>query len=188
MKRTEPIRSARKLKEFLSYYKKQGEYRNHVLVNLGVYTALRISDILKLRTNDVYDFKRRKIKDIISIKEQKTGKFKQVALHPKAIEALAVFFHHAAPNSPLIMNGNTFLPISRQHAYRIIDEAAKAVNVPHRVSCHSLRKTFGYHSWQNGTSPVVLMAIFNHSSYEVTKRYLGVEQDDQNKAYRGLLF
>ena len=188
MKRTEPIRDARKLKEFLSYYKKQGEYRNHVLVNLGVYTALRISDILKLRTNDVFDFKRRTVRETISIKEQKTGKFKQVALHPKAILALSAFFHMATPNSPLIMNNNTFASISRQHAYRIIDEAAKAVRIPHRVSCHSLRKTFGYHSWQNGTSPVVLMAIFNHSSYEVTKRYLGVEQDDQNKAYRSLLF
>ena len=188
MKRTEPIRNARKLREFLSYYKSRGEYRNHVLVNLCVYTALRISDILKLRTNDVYDFKHRTVKETISIKEQKTGKFKQVALHPKAILALGAFFKYAAPNSPLIMNNRTFASISRQHAYRIIDEAAKAVNIPHRVSSHSLRKTFGYHSWQNGTSPVVLMAIYNHSSYEVTKRYLGVEQDDQNKAYRNLIF
>ena len=188
MKRTEPISDVRKLKEFLSYYKKQGEYRNHVLVNLGVYTALRISDILKLRTNDVFDFKRRMVRETIAIKEQKTGKFKQVALHPKAILALSAFFHMATLNSPLIMNNNIFASISRQHAYRIIDEAAKAVQISHRVSCHSLRKTFGYHSWKKGTSPVVLMAIFNHSSYEVTKRYLGVEQDDQNKAYRALQF
>ena len=188
MKRTEPIRDARKLKEFLSYYKKQGEYRNHVLVNLGVFTALRISDILKLNTNDVYDFKRRTVKETITIKEKKTGKYKQIALHPKAIKALGVYFSIATPNSPLIMNSTTFASITRQHAYRIIDEAAKAVSIPHRVSCHSLRKTFGYHSWQNGTSPVILMAIYNHSSYEVTKRYLGVEQDDQNKAYRSLLF
>ena len=187
MKRTEPIRDVAKLKEFLAYYKKQGEFRNHVLVNLGVYTALRISDILKLRTNDVYDFKRRSVKETISIKEKKTGKFKQIALHPDAIKALAAYFREATPNSPLIMNNVTFASISRQHAYRIIDEAAKAVRIPHRVSCHSLRKTFGYHSWQNGTSPVVLMAIFNHSSYEVTKRYLGVGQDEQNKAYQNLL-
>ena len=71
MKRTEPIRDIGKLKELLSYYKKQGEFRNHVLVNLGVYTALRISDILKLRTNDVYDFKRRTVKETITIKEKR---------------------------------------------------------------------------------------------------------------------
>ena len=187
MNRTEPIRDIAKLKEFLSYYKKRGEYRNHVLVNLGVYTALRVSDILSLRTNDVYDFKRQAIKETISIKDKKTGKLRQVALHPEAIQALNTYFNYVTPNSPLIMNNVIFTPnsplimnnvtfasISRQHAYRIIDEAAKAVQIPHRVSCHSLRKTFGYHSWQNGTSPVVLMEIFNHISYNVTKRYLGV--------------
>ena len=188
MNRAEPIRDAAKLKEFLSYYKKQGEYRNHVLVNLGVHTALRISDILKLNTNDVYDFRRRNVKETIFVKEKKTGKSKLIALHPNAIKSLHLHFRFAIPNMPLIMNKSTFAPISRQHAYRIISEAAKAVNIPHRVSCHSLRKTFGYHSWQNGTSPVVLMEIYNHSSYNVTKRYLGVEQDDQNKAYRSLLF
>ena len=186
MKRTEPIRDAQKLREFLSYYKKQGEYRNHVLVNLGVFTALRISDILGLNTNDVFDFKRGTIKETVSLREKKTGKLKQIALHPRAKRALGTYLLYATPNSPLIMNNTTFASISRQHAYRIIDDAAKAVRIPHRVSCHSLRKTFGYHSWQNGTSPVVLMEIFNHSSYNVTKRYLGVEQDDQNKAYRSL--
>ena len=188
MNRAEPIRDAAKLKDYLSYYKKQGEYRNHVLVNLGVHTALRISDILKLGTNDVYDFKRRKVKETISVKEKKTGKTKLVALHPNAIKALYSYLHLATPNMPLIMNKSTLAPISRQHAHRIVSEAAKAVNIPHKVSCHSLRKTFGYHSWQKGTSPVVLMAIYNHSSYNVTRKYLGVEQDDQNEAYRSLRF
>ena len=187
MKCAQPIRDVEKLRSFLSYYKEQGELRNHVLVNLGVYTALRISDILSIRTNDVYDFKLRTVRESISVKEKKTGKHKVVALHPEAIQALEAYFHHALPHSPLIMSNSTLASITRQHAYRIIDEAAKAVRIPHRVSCHSLRKTFGYHAWQGGTSPVVLMAIYNHSSYEVTKRYLGVEQDDQNKAYRGLL-
>ena len=136
----------------------------------------------------MYDFKRRTVRETISIKEKKTGKYKKIALHPEAIKALHAYFRYATPNSPLIMNGNTFASISRQHAYRIIDDAAKAVQIPHRVSCHSLRKTFGYHSWKKGTSPVVLMAIYNHSSYDVTKRYLGVEQDDQNKAYYALQF
>ena len=186
MNKTEPIRDPELLRAFLDYYREIGQYRNYVLLNLGVYTALRISDILKLNTNDVYDFKKKKVKDFITLNEKKTGKSKTIALNLKVKNALNKYYDEASPNSPLIVNEITGAAITRNHAYRIIDEAAKAVSIPHKVSCHSLRKTFGYHAWQNGISPVVLMEIYNHSSYEVTKRYLGVTQDDHNRVYLGM--
>ena len=39
-----------------------------------------------------------------------------------------------------------------------------------------------------GVSPIVIMDIYNHSNYAVTKRYLGVSQDDKNIIYKGLSF
>jgi site-specific recombinase XerD len=60
------------------------------------------------------------------------------------------------------------------------------VGISHKVGCHSLRKTFGYHAWKGGKSLAVLTDIYNHSSYAITRRYLGVSQDDRNEVYKGL--
>ena len=78
---------------------------------------------------------------------------------------------------------NRDMPISRYQAFRIIKKAATDTNLPEHISCHSLRKTFGYHAWKNGTPPALLMDIFNHSSYQITKRYLCIEQDDKDNVF-----
>jgi site-specific recombinase XerD len=81
------------------------------------------------------------------------------------------------------VNERTGNAISRVQAYRIIRGAGCAVGLVERVSCHSLRKTFGYHAWKSGVSPVVIMDIYNHSSFDVTRRYLGVCKDDRDAVY-----
>ena len=50
---TQPIRNKEDLKLFLEFYEKvEPSERNYALVSLGLNTALRISDILKLRWKD----------------------------------------------------------------------------------------------------------------------------------------
>ena len=183
MASAEPIRDQSQALSFLAYFLERGQYRNYAMVTIGIYTALRIGDILKLRWNDVYDFDTKRMKNFIFLTEQKTGKRKQIALHKNVIDALTLYFSNASPNTPIIKNEQTSLAISRIQAYRIIDGAAKSVGIPHKVSCHSLRKTFGYHSRHNGTSLALLTEIFNHNSYTTTKRYLGITQDEKNNAY-----
>jgi integrase len=181
---TEPIRNSRQVRELTDFYLKRNRLRNHCLIVLGVYTALRIGDLLRLSWDDVYDFKRRRVRADISLTEKKTGKTKSVALNKHAVRALARFAKQSArPGVALIANARTGKAIGRIQAYRIIRAAAEALHFPRRVSCHSLRKTFGYHAWKCGASPAVSMDIYNHSSFAVTRRYLGVSQDDRNEVY-----
>lgn len=80
------------------------------------------------------------------------------------------------------------IPLSRYRAYSILKEAEQKLELGNHFSCHSLRKTFGYHAWKNGESPIVIMTIFNHSSFEITKRYLFIEQDDKDMLYSRIQF
>ena len=54
---TQPIREKDNLHLFLDYYKlTRPSPRNFVLITLGLNTALRISDILQLKWEEIYDF------------------------------------------------------------------------------------------------------------------------------------
>ncbi|MDR2355904.1 MAG: tyrosine-type recombinase/integrase [Clostridiales Family XIII bacterium] len=185
---TEPIRNKHQVRELSNYYLQRGQLRNCCLIVLGVHTALRVSDLLRLTWEDVYDFARRCVRESIIITEKKTGKTRIIALNGNAMRTLALYAAQAAKRGDfLIANARTKKAISRIQAYRIIRAAAEALRIG-RVSCHSLRKTFGYHAWKSGISPAVIVEIYNHSSFSVTKRYLGVTQDDQNEAYMRLSF
>jgi len=188
MATTQPIRNKNQVRQLAEYYLKRGQIRNYVLVTLGVHTALRISDLLRLRWEDVYDFENKRIRETIEIVEKKTRKHKTIALNKALIGALAMLASAAAPGRFIIENVRTGKAISRVQAYRIIRAASEALKFQNRVSCHSLRKTFGYHAWKSGVSPAVIMEIYNHSSLAVTRRYLGVTQDDKNAVYLGLTF
>lgn len=74
-------------------------------------------------------------------------------------------------------------PLNRSQAYRIVKAAAGKTIQDEHISCHSLRKTFGYYAWKNGTPPALLMDVYNHSSYDVTQHYLGIEQDERDEIY-----
>lgn len=60
---TEPIRDKKELTLFLNFYVKQKpNTRNLCLIVFGLNTALRISDILNLRWEAIYDFKKKDLK------------------------------------------------------------------------------------------------------------------------------
>jgi integrase len=183
MAAADPIRDLKQLRQLAGYWLKRGGYRNYALIVLGAHTALRIWDLLHLKWNDVYDAKSGKFRSHINLTEKKTGKRQTIALNPKAAEALRLYLPHGRGAYIFVGSHRDEKPISRVQAWRIIRIAADAVRAAGRIACHSLRKTFGYFAWKMGALPVMLTDIFNHSSYEVTRRYLGITQDDRDGVY-----
>lgn len=193
MSTTEPIRDKQKLQNFKNYYQNEKpNIRNYTMIIIGLNTALRISDILNLTYDELYQ--NNNIQEHITIKERKTGKTNRIFLNHEVRLALAKY-RQELDQTEMHLQGNPYLfpsprkldsPLSRSQAYRIITDAADAVGIEGHISCHSLRKTFGYHAWKQGNDPIVIMVIFNHSSLSITKRYLCIEQDDKDLVYRNI--
>ena len=72
---TQPIRNKDELAAFRMYYKDiHPNRRNYCLIVMGLNTALRISDLLKLKWDNVYNFEHHVFRSHFLINEQKTGK------------------------------------------------------------------------------------------------------------------
>jgi integrase len=180
---TEPVRDKKQLHQLAGYWLKRGNLRNYAMIVLGVCTALRISDLLRLTWEDAYDFERGEFRSHVTLTEKKTGKRKTIALNRQAVRALSMYFPHRRGEAIFANNRKNGAAISRIQAWRIVKTAAEAVKLVGCYGCHSLRKTFGYFAWKAGVLPVMLMDIYNHSSFEITRRYLGISQDDRDKVY-----
>jgi len=183
---TDPIRDKKQLKRLAEYWLKRRHFRNYALIVLGVYTALRISDLLRLRWEDVYDDEAKAFRTHFTVTERKTGKQKTIALNKKAIVALQLCLPARRGEYIFENNRKNCAPISRVQAWRVIKAAAEAANIAGCIACHSLRKTFGYFAWKSGVLPVMLMDIYNHSSFDITRRYLGIAQEDRDEVYLGM--
>ncbi len=188
MSTTFPIKNEQQLEKFKNYFLEERPiYRNYAMIILGLNTAFRIGDLLMLKWKDVYNEKSDCFKEHICIKEQKTGKERIVAINSSVLEVLTIlqtnYHYHISTQYLFPSTRNPKNPLSRSQAFRIIREAAEHAGLEEHVSCHSLRKTFGYQAWKQGVPPAVLMDIYNHSSYRITKRYLCIEQDDRDKVY-----
>lgn len=190
MSAAQPIRNLDELERFKNYYLEiHPNPRNHALICTGINTALRISDILSLKWKDVYDFEKETYKAHISLTEQKTGKDACIAMNENLKNALRLYKNSLPQSQPehyIFCGWNPYASICRSQAFRIIKEAANQLSLSEHISCHSLRKTFGYHAWTSGVSPTMLTVIYNHSSFSITKRYLGIEQDDKDAVFLNL--
>ena len=169
---------------------KDENYKMSLLVALGCFTGLRISDILALRWKQILGT------DEFSVIEKKTGKRRTLRLNPQLQKHIQECYTHINPigvNAPVLVSqkGTTF-------TIQAINRILKQVKTRYKLkaknfSCHSLRKTFGrqvynMNSDNSELALVKLMELFNHSSVSITKRYLGLRQEEILETYDCLSF
>ena len=169
---------------------KDENYKMSLLVALGCFTGLRISDILSLRWWQILGVEE------FTIIEKKTGKQRTIRLNPQLQQHIQECYEHIKPigvKAPILVSqkGTTFTVQS-------INRLLKQIKAKYKVkiknfSCHSFRKTFGRQVYNMNSDNsefalVKLMELFNHSSIMTTKRYLAIRQEELLDTYTCLSF
>jgi len=165
-------------------------YRMSLLISFGAFWGLRISDILSLRWNDIYN------KDEFQIIEKKTQKNREIKINPQLKLYISDCCNIIRPASQ-----EEFVFISQKgtvYSIQRINVILKDLKVRYDLkiknfSSHSLRKCFGRtifeRSGENAELVIVkLSQLFNHSSTSITRRYLGITQKELMETYDILSF
>ena len=169
---------------------KDKNYKMSLLIALGCFTGLRISDILALTWEQILNTEE------FTITEKKTGKKRVLRLNPQLQQHIQECHEHIQPlkdtSHILVSQKGTVFTIQRINV--ILKEIKKKYRLKVKnFSCHSLRKKFGrqvynMNSENSELALVKLMELFNHSSIAITKRYLGLRREEILETYDCMTF
>ncbi len=164
------------------------EYKFSLLIAINSFTGLRISDTLPLKWKDILD------QDILPLTEKKTGKYRRIKINPDLQELIAKSYKlMGCPETTELVFVNKYG--TKQINIQWINVKLKEIFEKYGIkttnaSTHTLRKSFGRRVWEmnNHTekSLVLLSEIFNHSSVQLTKRYLGIREEEIFDVYNQL--
>jgi integrase len=174
----------------VSDLKKAKDYRFLLLVSVGCYCGLRISDILELKWIDI------RSKDELEIIETKTGKFRRITFNSVLKDLIEICFDKMSARkncdtTQYIFANRLGTKLSRQYVNRKLHtifslNKIKVLN----GSSHTLRKTFGRRVYENNNrneaALIILSSIFNHQNISVTRRYIGINDEQIKNVYVNL--
>ena len=176
-------------KSLISKLERDGEYKFCLLVAIGVFTGLRISDLLQIKFNQFIET------EFLNIIEKKTKKDRKIKINSdlkEMVERIKLKMNVTNDEQYIFVNKYGTKPIDKSYVNVKLKELFNKydIHLEGNVSSHLFRKTLGNRALKlnnySNESMVLLMELFNHSSPSTTKRYLGVRDSEIQSIYDSL--
>lgn len=169
---------------------KDGQYRMSLLIGCGIFFGLRISDLRTLRWSMLLNG------DKFEVHEKKTNKYRQIKINSDFQKHIKECYQALCVTNPeeYCFLSSKKVVYSTQRINVLLKEIKQKYNLRiENFSTHTMRKTFGRKvvdmAGQNAEVALIrLMELFNHSSIAITKRYLGLRQEELLETYDLLTF
>jgi len=176
-------------KSLISKLERDGENKYCLLISIGVFTGLRIGDLLQLRFSQ---FENTETFTIVETKTKKTRKIKINLDLSILLERIKKRLVLSNSNQFIFVNRYGTKPIDRSWVNVNLKRIFKKYNIEieGNISSHMFRKTLGnrvlkLNNYSN-ESIVLLMELFGHSSMAITKKYLGIREREILDVYDSL--
>ena len=158
--------------------------RNRSLFMLGVSVGGRISELIALKVNDVWQ-NEKSVKDLLFdrsiVKGGEVSRAVPVNIDGRqAIENLiawhAELYGSVNPTRPLFPSRNKqgWKSVTRIAAHNALKEAFEAAGLNGKLGTHSLRKSYAQRLYEQTNDIYAVQEMLGHKSVVTTQRYLGV--------------
>jgi integrase len=170
---------------------KDENYKFCLLISIGVFTGLRISDLLTLTYSDLLN------NETFTLREMKTKKQRSIKVNKDLKEIVSSIVSKSNItnlNQLIFINKYGTKSIDKSYVNVKLKELVKKyrIKLDGNVSTHTFRKTLGRRVMEvnnySNESLVLLMELFGHSSMSITKRYLGIREQEIHNVYDSLTF
>jgi integrase len=170
---------------------KDKDYRMSAYLACGIFTGLRVSDLRQLRWSLLMG------DNTIEVVEKKTKKRRIIKLNPDFQEHIKDCYKALKITNP---NELCFLSQKKTvYSTQRLNIKLKEINKKYRLgvknmSNHSMRKALGRRAFDMASETskelclIKLSELFNHSDTSITKRYLGLKQEEILETYDLLTF
>lgn len=159
---------------------------HYALFVVGINTALRAGDLLKLTVKDVKAILRDA--DGAFVRESKTGKKRQIIFNDAAKDALRklLSIRDYEDGEPIFQGQRG--KISESYLCRLVKKWCDDIHLDGHYGSHSLRKSFGYHQRVTfGVDIPTLMQVYGHATQRQTLTYLCIQPDEIKSVYKNVL-
>lgn len=170
------------LKEFLS---NAGKTKELALFSLGIDSMLRCSDLLKLKVEDVSDFKG-KIKSTIQLRQKKTGQSHQVRIGKSTIKVLEDLIRKEKKfeDDFLFTTQRIRKPMGRNKYSDLIKKWCTYLHLdPRDYSTHSIRRTRASIVYKQTGNIEAVRQLLGQKSVTSTSAYLNLSQNEALTIY-----
>ncbi|MBA4027379.1 MAG: integrase [Cyanobacteria bacterium DS3.002] len=167
--------------------------RDRALFATGLYTGLRISEIIAIGQNDVYTTSGgvRNVLKVTRLKKKNTV-YSNIPIHPKLREMLSDYrmsLIKAKIESPWLFPStrDPMDHVGRIRAHNILTEAFQALGIDDG-STHSMRRTCLTNMSRAGIPLRTIQEISGHANLGQLQEYLAVDPADSHKAIMSLKY
>ena len=158
--------------------------RNYTIFQVGKATLLRVSDVLALRHNEIFDDDG-SIKKTAYIRDKKTNKPNTLYLKPvkQDLQDYYAWLQKNNIRSEWLFPSTTHHDrhITEKQFYKIMAKVGDLLGINY-LGTHTMRKTGAYRVYtQSNYNIGLVMTLLNHSSEAMTLKYLGLDQVSREK-------